>query len=132
MAASAEWVLLLRRYEIELCGAFLVKHRAFGLIAAAPVLVPAGHSEKISRSHPFFARVVFIQISALDDDDRDIVGVCVHASVKSRVHFDKRAVGTLVRVTPNHLPRSPFCWHGLEGRFTRRRINDLFCGYSLG
>src|SRR5216684_6437828 len=38
----AACLLLLRRYKVELRGAFLIKQCAFGLVAAAPMFVAAG------------------------------------------------------------------------------------------
>src|ERR1043166_8567375 len=66
---------LLHRCQIKLPRSFLIKQRAVGLVAAAPVFVAARYSEEISRSHSLLPVVVLIQVGAFDDRDPYIIGV---------------------------------------------------------
>ena len=52
--------ILLCRYGIELARAFFIEDRAFGLVAAAPVLVTTWNSEKIPGPDTLFACVILI------------------------------------------------------------------------
>src|SRR5258708_7515922 len=53
-------VSLVRRYTIELPGPFLIKERAFGLVAAAPVFVATWDEEVFAWPYTFFAGFIFI------------------------------------------------------------------------
>ena len=53
-------VALVRRYTVEPSGPLLIKERAFGLVAAAPVFVATGDEEEIARPNALFAGFIFI------------------------------------------------------------------------
>src|SRR5882724_11465704 len=53
-------VSLLRRYKVELPGPLLIKERAFGLVAAAPVFVATWDEEVFARPDTFFTGFIFI------------------------------------------------------------------------
>jgi len=75
---------LLRRYDIEFRRPFLIKERAFCLVTAASILMTARDSEEISRPHTFFARFIFVEISAFDNGYPHIASMCVHSRVVPR------------------------------------------------
>src|ERR1700686_768160 len=56
----ASFVSLLRRYTVELPGPLLIKERAFGLVAAAPVFVATWDEEELARPNTLFAGFVLI------------------------------------------------------------------------
>src|SRR5438874_7059346 len=59
---------LLRREKIEFPRSLLVEERAFGLVAAAPMLVAARNSNEISGADTLFTGVILIEIGSLDDN----------------------------------------------------------------
>src|SRR4030095_14143067 len=104
---------LLRRNVIELRGPLLIKERAFGPVTAAPVLVATWHAQEISRSYALFARIIFVQIRPLENDDRDVVSVRVHARVVPWIEFRPRRMRALVRVSPDRRHRNLSLGHRL-------------------
>jgi hypothetical protein len=56
--------LLLRRDEVELRGAFLIKECAFGFVAAAPVFVAAGDEYIFAGPDTLFAAIILVYIGA--------------------------------------------------------------------
>jgi hypothetical protein len=52
--------LLLRRYQVELRGPFLIKQCAFGLVATAPMFVAAGDEYIFARPDTLFAGIILV------------------------------------------------------------------------
>jgi hypothetical protein len=93
---------LLRRYGIEFPRPFLIKERAFRLVTAAPMRVAARDSEELTRPHTLFARIIFIEISAFDNDYPQIARMRVHSRVVPRRELRECGVRPLVRVAPKY------------------------------
>src|ERR1700730_18874726 len=91
---------LLRHYKIEFPRPFLIKERAFCLVAAAPMLVAARDSDEITRPHTLFTRFILIEISAFDNDQPHVARMCVHSRVVPRLELRECSVRPLVRIAP--------------------------------
>src|SRR4029077_12396096 len=87
---------LLRGYAVEFARPFLIKHCAFGLVAAAPMLVTARDEEEIAGPDALFACLILIQIGAFDDHDGNVVCVRVHARIESGIELSKCCMWALV------------------------------------
>src|SRR4029077_2231327 len=95
------------------------------LVAAAPMFVATRNSEEISWSYPLFARIIFIQIGALNYGDPDVAGVSVHSRVVSRHEFRECSMGALARVPPERCHGDASSWNRLECRAIGGHIDDL-------
>src|ERR1700730_9128467 len=110
-------VSLLRWYDVELPGTFLIKYRAFGLVAAAPMLVAPRDEEKFARPDTLFAGFIFVQVSALDADNGDVVRVAVYPRSVAGIELGKRSMGAFFRVTCKDVHGSAARRHGFIGGF---------------
>jgi len=100
---------LLRWYDVELPGTFLIKHGAFGLIAATPVFMATRNEEELAWPNALFAGIIFVQVSAFYADDGNIIGVTVHSRIVAGIELGKRFMGAFFRVTRKNV-------HGIAAR----------------
>ena len=64
------------------------------------MLVPARNAQEISRPDSLLARIVLVQIRALDPHNPDIICMRVQARVISGFEFRKCPVRALIRIAP--------------------------------
>jgi len=119
---------LLGRYQIELARGFCIEKRTFFLVASAPVFMPAGNAEEVTRAYALLAGVVLVQIGTFDAYDQYISGVGVPASIPPGDEFRVRASRAGVWVSPKRRGGNT-CSAGIrqfsEGRVIRISEGDL-------
>src|SRR5258707_249843 len=73
--------------------------------ASAPMFLSTGNSQETARPHALVAGLILVQISALHNNDPNVVSVSVHPGIESRNELGECGVRSFVRIAPD-------CGHG--------------------